>query len=342
MPNLQVATKAASAPTRFTTPFQRTAAADKITKIEIEDIIRSHKPTTNIIAQIKKANGPFYANLTPDMCLDLLSLNDFNHNRNLNWVKINGFLEQMNIGEWCNNNGDTISISTEMQLIDGQNRLVAAYMAGYTLEFMIIAPNCPPKSFAYKDIGENRSASDMATINGFGTNKVQVAYCVKSIIMYEKTGQIRSTIFKNRVRNYEVNKFMQDTKKMNRIIDDIGIAKTKWAHDTNFFTPPQWATAYYILRTLPHMEDEARKFIDKFADGNDMKANSPIRVARRHFETDFKHLLQGKQRNRITSGLLTIKLNTLFTAWNHYVNKESVSDIKIDAESKYIVKPNFR
>lgn len=341
MAQLAVAATAAKAPTRYSAI--KRDVTEKIPRIEIEDIIRKHKPTTGIVDQIKAATGPFYANITPEMALDLLTLNDFNHNRDLKWDNINSYYEQMLIGEWCNNNGDTISISKTMQLIDGQNRLVAAYMAKFTLEMMIIAPNCPPKSFAYKDIGGNRSASDMATINGFGANKGQVAYAVKSILLYEKTGQIKASIFKQRIANYEVNRFMQDRQRMSRIVDDIGIAKARWHHDTNnFLTTPQWAVVYYILRTLPGMEDKARKFMDKFADGTDLSAKNPIRAARRHFENEFKHLLQNKQRNKISSGLLTIKLNTLFTAWNHYINGESVNDIKIDPESKFIVKPNFR
>lgn len=341
MAQLAVANKAANAPTRFTSITR--LHHDKTPKIDIIEILRSHTPNTGVFDQIKKAKGPFYLNITPEIGLDLLKLNDFNHNRDLNWQKIHNYYQQMIDGEWCNNNGDTIRVSTEMQLLDGQNRLVAAYMARFTLEMMIIAPNCPPKSFAYIDIGENRSAKDMATINGFGTNKGQVAYVVKAILLYEKFGKIQGAIFKNRIPNYEVNRFMQDKDRMSRIVDDIAYAKLKWMKDTkDFFTAPQWATAYYILRSLSGMEGTARKFMDKFASGIEFSAKSPIRAARRHFETEFRYLLENKQRNRISAALLTIKFNTLFTAWNHEVNKESVNDIKIDPESKFIVKPNFR
>jgi hypothetical protein len=183
----------------------------------------------------------------------------------------------------------------------------------------------------------------MATINGFGANKGQVAYAVKAILLYEKFGQIKSSIFKNRIPNYEVNRFMQDKDRMSHLIDDIIMAKWRWMKDTkDFFTAPQWATAYYILRTLNGMENKARKFMDQFASGNELSARSPIRAARRHFENEFKHLKEGKHRNTVSGALLTIKINTLFTAWNHEINKESVGDIKIDAESKFIVKPNFR
>jgi hypothetical protein len=341
MAQLAAANKAANAPTRFTA-IQR-SHIDKTPKIDIADIIRNHTPNTGVIDKLKKATGPFYLNITPEICLDLLKLNDFDHNRDLNWKKIHNYYLQMVAGEWCNNNGDTIRTSTELQLLDGQNRLVAAYMAKFTLEMMIIAPNCPPKSFAYIDIGENRSASDMATINGFGANKGQVAYAVKAILLYEKFGQIKSSIFKNRIPNYEVNRFMQDKDRMSHLIDDIIMAKWRWMKDTkDFFTAPQWATAYYILRTLNGMENKARKFMDQFASGNELSARSPIRAARRHFENEFKHLKEGKHRNTVSGALLTIKINTLFTAWNHEINKESVGDIKIDAESKFIVKPNFR
>jgi hypothetical protein len=333
MAHTAAANRAANAPTRFA-PIVRTVK-DKIPKIDIEDIVRSHKPTTDIVDQIRSATTPFYVNITPDICLDLLKLNDFNHNRDIDWSHIHDYYIQMTEGEWCNKNGDTIKTSTDLQLLDGQNRLIAAYMAKFTLEWMIIAPNCPPRSFAYMDIGKNRSGSDMVKINGFGTKKSQLAYAIKAILLYEKQGQIKSSIFRNR--------FIQDKKRTSRLVDDMGRAKSKWMVDAkDFFTAPQWATAYYILRTLPGMEDEARKFIDQFADGSNLKPTSPLRVARRHFENEFSYLKLEKKRNKMHSGWLTIKFNTLFTAWNHYVNRESVSEIKIDPLSPYIVKPNFR
>lgn len=341
MAHTEAVGRAANAPTRFTA-IQRNSV-EKIPKIDIADILLHHKLSTDIVDKIRNATTPFYVNITPEIGLDLLKLNDFNHNRDLDWKLIYDYYIQMVEGEWCNNNGDTIKVSTELQLLDGQNRLIAAYMAKFTLELMIIAPNCPPRSFAYMDIGKNRSGSDMVKINGFGTKKSQLAYAIKAILLYEKFGQIKSSIFRSRIRNYEVNKFIQDKQRTARLVDDIGIAKARWMKDTkDFFTAPQWAAAYYILRMQPGMEDEARIFLDKFANGNDLRATSPIRICRRYFENEFKHLKLDKERNKIHSGWLTIKFNTLFTAWNHYVNKESINEIRIDPKSDRVVKPNFR
>lgn len=311
-------------------------------KLDTEDILRNWKPKTNgIIQKIKSAKGPFIETIDADMALDLLTLN-IDHNRKLTWSKIYRWVEQMKSPQWGQYNGDSIRITTEMKLIDGQNRLWAVYISKVPY-ITIIAPNIDPAVISTIDLGENRTAAHIAAINGFGGNGIQLAYAVKNILLYKRLGVMKGGVSEKEVPNYDVNIFMQNKVEMDRLNHFIGWAKTTAMHyNEKFFTVPQWATAYYILHSLPGMEKTANTFMEKFASGVDLKATSPIKKARTHFELEFKHFTQGKQRNRLSTPLLTIKFNTLFTAWNHYVKQETVSDIKFDVESRFIVKPLFR
>lgn len=335
-------TKASQGPKRIV-PLTRTLKK-QTNKIDTADRIKNWKIKTDIIKIIKAIKGkmPWVQVIDPDMAMDLLTLNDRHHNRPLTWKKINEYIEEMKAGEWGQYNGDTIRISTDIQLLDGQNRLWACVLSGVNLE-VIIAPNIDPKMFSKMDRGENRTAAHMATICGWGTNPNQAAHTVKNILLYKSTGQIKGSVSDKHIPNFKVSNFMENKRVMEKLIDDLGWAKAEWVHKTGkWFTAPQWATIFYILRDNPGMEVEARKFLDKFALGSGYHEKSPIRQARRHFETEFKHLLVGKKKNIIGTDLLTLKFNVIFTAWNHYINRDSVESITVDPAAKYIVKPNFR
>lgn len=249
----------------------------------------------------------------------------------------------MSEDEWGQYNGDTLRFGWNYQLLDGQNRLISVVMSGkpYTV---IMACWIDPKLFSKMDMVENRTAAHIASICGWGTYANQIGHTVKNILLYKRKGILKPTVTENDIHNYEVSKFIESNKKtMEFLVDFLGFAKSHWARDTKkWFTVPQWVTALYILRSLPGMEEEALKFIDKFAKGSGYREGSPILHARRHFETEFSRLLEKKRRNKIPTNLLTLKYNVLFTAWNHYVNRETVQGINIDIESKHIVKPNFR
>jgi hypothetical protein len=336
--------KAQSSPQRYSTPL-RVTKEEKRPKLNTEEIINSWTVKTNIIQKIKTAKHPWDEIITPDMALDLLTLNDPHHNRHPNWDKIYRYVDLMVSGEWGQDNGDTITIGSDMKLIDGQNRLWAVYISKVPL-LNIIAPNKPPKTFASKDLGENRNAAHMATIAGFGNHANELAYIVKNILYYKKTGQVKGAVSHQMVPNHKVTEFFENKKEVSRLNKELEYAKNVWMRKTNkklYFTSSQWVIAFYLLRSLPGMEDEARVFMEKFADGSELKANSPIKKAKNLFDTEFSLFSLNKQKKRNTAPQLTIKLNTLFTAWNHHVNKETLSgDIKIDVTTKYVVKPNWR
>lgn len=344
MPTSSAATKAANAPARFSV-VSRTLPDDN-PKLDTEAIMAAHKPKSGILQKVKNATGPFAETLTKDMCLDLLSIN-IDHNRTLNWKKINRYVGQMKSGEFIQYNGDTVRLAyfpktNEDKLFDSQNRLWAAVIADVPLTVVIVA-KIDERAIPTVDTGEMRTAAHMATINGFGAHANQLAYCIKNILYYKKSGKIKGNVSSNDIPNFEVDNFMHNKVETARLDKEIGYAKLYWMRANNkFFTAPQWVTAFYLLRTLPGMEDMARTFMDRFADGVDLRPTSPIKKARSHFETEFKYLTQGKERNKVDRKWLTIKFNVLFTAWNHYVNKETVNDIKINLDQVEIVKPIFR
>lgn len=312
-------------------------------KFDFQKPLELYRPQTDILDIIRK-NDPkksIYVTITPEIALDLLTLNDPDHNRDIDTRRIESWVEQMLSGDWKPRNGDTIRISSTMKLIDGQHRLWSIYYSQIPCDYFIIT-GLDDDVFSHIDVGYNRNAQAITKINGFGTNSGQLSQVVKQIIYYKKTLMVKGTVSERDVKNHEVNKFEQERGRMNRILKDLnGVIKTEWMEKTNdWLTAPQWAFVFYTLRTLPGMDEKAYKFLDQFVQGVNLGSKHPIKILRTYFETDFKHLSKGNGKSkRSNKATLTTKVKYIFAAWDHVVQGDSVSEIKVDLKDPLITKP---
>jgi len=306
-------------------------------------IIENWTVKTNIVKRIKEFNSYkiFTEVITPEKALDLLTLNDPGKNRHLKKHKIVEYTSCMVNKEWKERTGDTIKFNKKGMLIDGQHRLWSIWLSKQTIE-VNIAVWLDEDSFAYIDMGANRSAADITSINGFQSYDNILAYAIKCIILFETKSRIKSGISSKEVPNYKVNQWQADTKRMERLLKDLEMIKTIWMeYNKSFFTIPQWLAVYYILRTIPNREKDARVFLESFASGISLKATSPIKVARTYFENNMEQFTRYKKRKRTSGNILTLKVKILFAAWNLWLEEASVSSITIDTDSPEIQKPGW-
>lgn len=333
--------------------IERTALVKKLPVIikeikkDYADIIK-HEPDkgTGIAEKIllNDPNTPFYYEITPDAAIDMLKMNDSFLNRQFDDKRIKRYTAQMSKGRWKPKNGDTIKISEEGMLLDGQHRLLSLWLTKTACTYLIVT-GLEKATMPYMDIGKPRNSYDVTYINGFGTNSRALAQAVKLIMLFKNKSIVKGVIDDYDVANDEVNEFEQNKGRMSRLLKDLeGPVKAGWMPKTNnYLTAAQWLFVYYTLRTLPSMDEEAKKFMDKFAYGNDLKATSPIKILRTYFETDFKHLSRGNgKRNKTNKASLTVKIKHIFEAWNLYVNRTSVSEIKVDLADPLILKPIYK
>ena len=125
--------------------------------------------------------GEIYAQMeliTPERAVELLQKNAFN--RPLKLKTVRHYMHQMQKKHWTTS-GQTISISKEGHLIDGQHRLQAIINTGTTLPFLV-AYNVDKESFKNYDNLTPRTAGDALTIQG-----VSSARTVSSGINFYKT-----------------------------------------------------------------------------------------------------------------------------------------------------------
>lgn len=314
-----------------------------VKKIDYDSIVKAWTIQTNILERIKKndPDKPFYVDMTPQMAMDILTINDVDQNRIIDWSVVDIYADQMKRKKWKEKNGDTICVSKTMQLLDGQHRLWAIYLSGETIIVSLVT-GLEDDVFAFKDIGRKRNAADIVHINGLGANSGQIGQTIKAIILYKKKSIVKGTANDRDVLNHEVNEFVRNKTEMNKIVKALGRAKVYWmSFNANYFTAPQWAFVFYTLQGLPGMQDQAVEFIERFADCNNLKATSPIKVVRNYFENDFKHLAKQNKKNRTNKASIHTKVKHLFEAWNLWIRGEKVSEIKVDLLEAVIAKPIY-
>lgn len=329
---------------RFTSPHKRIKKIEKPTKRDYKAIVEAWTIQTDIIDQIKRAKGYGILDvvITPDMAMDLLTLNDMSQNRHIKTKTLEVYEGQMKTGKWKQKNGDTIGVTEGLKLVNGQKRLWAIYLSGIECRIFIVY-GMDDDVFSYIDIGDNRTATDMTSINGYQGNERELAYIVKAILLFNEKSIVKGTVSSFDVPNFEVNNFEQKAPVMKRLAKELEMVKATWMESSNkFFTPAQWVFVFYILRTLPGMEDQARFFLDRFADGVDLKQTSPIRIVRNLFENDFKNILRGRHKARSNKASLTIKVKFLFEAWNKFIDNEKVSELTVNLEDPIILKPRWK
>jgi hypothetical protein len=109
--------------------------------------------------------------ITPELAARLLEGN--HHNRNLRKGRVRQLADAIGRGEW-ELNGQTIKISQDDLLIDGQHRLQAVVESGIPIESLVIR-GLPPEAQDTVDTGRKRRLADILRIEGYHDTYVLAA-----------------------------------------------------------------------------------------------------------------------------------------------------------------------
>lgn len=112
--------------------------------------------------------------MTPERAADILAeTNAKLRNRNPSPRAVERYAEHMAHGQW-EENGETIKISPEGYLVDGQHRLHAVIMSKATVP-LLVAYNVPPSVFQTIDCGRRRTFADALSVRGFEYPRIRAA-----------------------------------------------------------------------------------------------------------------------------------------------------------------------
>lgn len=127
--------------------------------------------------------------ITPELASKIIETSELSgfHNRNLSSYLINKYATDIINGEW-KNTGQTISITEDGKLIDGNHRLHAVIKANIPIDF-VVARNVPEESFDKYDIGKTRQLSDVLTILGYTKYSRHIAGALKLFVGYLRFGE---------------------------------------------------------------------------------------------------------------------------------------------------------
>lgn len=99
--------------------------------------------------------------VTPEMAAEMLAKNT--HNRRLNPQRVSEYARDMVAGKWPYN-GESIKVTHDGTIVDGQHRLEAIVLSGVTIETEVISDL--PLAVQYTiDVGRGRSVADQLVLN---------------------------------------------------------------------------------------------------------------------------------------------------------------------------------
>lgn len=246
--------------------------------------------------------------ITPQRARVLLDSNSPN-NRNPRNSKITQYARDMASGNWHANTGETIKISPEGLVLDGQNRLSAVVASKESIYFDM-AYDVPAAAMQVIDSGAARSAADALQIAGAPERMVNSAV-VRWAIMWDAgvyvghSGGLRPTISEINVR------YLKET-------DAFDAAARRGADcrrmGLGFPTPAGLAHYLFGRRNL----EECKAFYDQLISGADLPAGSPVLT-----------LSKRMVRSRVDRMKSAEQLALYIRAWNAFRDNKSMDRMMI-------------
>ena len=206
--------------------------------------------------------------ITPDEAARLMLQND--GNRPLSQGHVKKLASQMKDGKWLVN-GETIVISDEGKLLDGQHRLAAVIEAGVEVEFLIVE-GLSVAVFATLNTGKVRQASDVLAIAGYKCT-TNLGAAVKFVIMMRMGSGRRVT---NSIPHSTVLEALKDEPGIEDSLD-------KCRH-VRIISPSRLAACHYLF--AQKNEAEANRFVTEILEGTGLQKGDPVLTLRNKLIAD--------------------------------------------------------
>lgn len=195
----------------------------------------------------------------------LMLLRGNTRNRPLNEQNVALFAQQMKDGRW-QFNGDTICLSSDGTIIDGQNRLHAVVRSGVPLKAIVVR-DLPFSVFDTKDIGRRRTHGDTLAILGH-KNTHSLAATLALIERY-MTGRV--TTNSARFSNHEI-------ADLARKYPDAAYSVTRCATTRKLAPQRVLMACHYLFSRLD--KNAADKFVDDLISGRNLEQSDPVFILR--------------------------------------------------------------
>lgn len=239
----------------------------------------------------------YVVTMTPQLAQELLRGNV--KNRGLRDAISNNYLTDMRSGAWLFT-GDPIRIAPDGTLLDGQHRLTAAAaMPNNWSTPMLVIDGLSKDTQLVMDQGRKRTPAQQLQLLGYKHATLTAAVATRLLI--EEEGRAGHSS-RRAVTAAEIQSYVIDNPAVSII---LGENRNKLAH---CLMQPSIVGAFFVRVYMAH-PDEAQYFLDRLADGAELKVGSPILALR---ERNIRNKADRRSDSeRAQSGLL-------IKAWNAY------------------------
>jgi hypothetical protein len=211
--------------------------------------------------------------VSPKKAMELLERN--NENRRLRLNTVNRYAADMKKGRWHADTGETIKITNNGDILDGQHRLHAVIKSNTTQEFWF-AYDVKREVFPHIDTGLKRTGGDVLYSYGI-KNSNSIAGVIRKYLLlkngyYSEIGGAQAQTVTNEMILNEYDKHSNYWQDMHeQIIEWYGeFYKALYPSDIGGF--------YAWFSDID--QDDALKFFEKLSRGTDLSKNSPIKLLR--------------------------------------------------------------
>lgn len=241
--------------------------------------------------------------VTPEIAALLLERNA--SNRKLNEGDIQRYADDIMAGRWAFN-GETMIISDDGFLNDGQHRCHAVIRAGRAIDTAVVF-GVPRESRTTVDGGRVRQVGDYLQMDDI-PNGTNVAAAARKIMEIEDYGKIISSVEQRHSKQAVLARSRQDS----GILDSVRSCHLQGFGKVGSLS--MLATAHYFFKKID--ADAADEFIQKLVSGADLPLHHPIWTARNKLVGRDVRLSQNE------------KLKTIIMGWNNWrAGKEKVKTV---------------
>lgn len=262
--------------------------------------------------------------ITPKMAMEWLE-NTTTKNRNVSQTVVNRYALTMEQHQWRADNGETIKIGKDNNVIDGQHRLWAVAQAEMSVR-MLVAFNVADDSFDTIDQGKRRCGADMMSIKGV-TNASVVAAALALVSKYEMSDI-------SACGQPPTNTEMLELYKRHPGISDSAsffVSRCNGSWKRRMIPPSVIVFFHYILSLGAREQTEI--FLISLVSGENLKRRSPV------------YLLHDRMMANMVSRVRMTKscmLAFIVKAWNAHIQGRQIKALKWSIEERFpeiILKP---
>ncbi len=202
-------------------------------------------------------------NITPEMAKEMLEKNG--HNRKMSNANVRKITDAMKAGKWAYN-GEPIIIGEDGTLLDGQHRLMGIVKTGKAIHMEVvkdvkeICEYTGVNVFATIDIGKNRSAADIISIQDKEVNASAIVKIIKAMavvatktLKYGGSNGNRANLTNESI----LTKYLADQEVIQDLLEDSKDLAT--ANQYDYMSFYDFAILKYALRKEPRAK--ADRFI---------------------------------------------------------------------------------